>query len=227
MDYLVEGWNEYNFFLSPNKLGEILSGYHLVIFNAHVPADYTESSLQEYLLAYSKLYDLLFSGEKIDWKRDYSLFLHRGITSNLANCIYGKLHMYEGKQYKRADFNEPVVGISPVALWLNLGENKKLHCSTSYSYSFYPEYYMGVQLQYPKTIQYKTDGGYESLKATKGLQTYQDFEKLKKSIKEISHILVIKTADGAERRTNIWVDDEVKSRLNTCYSFQQNGITVK
>lgn len=227
MDYLVSGWNTYNFFLSPSKLAEILSEYHLVIFGAHVPVDYTESSLQEYLLAYSRLYDLLFSGEKIDWKRDYSLFLQRGITSNLANCIYGKLHMYEGKQYKRANFNEPVVGISPVTLWLNLGEDKKLHCSTSYSYSFCSEYYMGVQLQYPKTIQYKNDSGYEPLKTTKGLNSYQDFEKLKKSIKEVSHILIIKTADGVERRTNIRVDNDVKNRLNTCYSFQQNAITVK
>ena len=124
MDYLVNGWNKYNFFLSPNKLENILSEYHLVIINAHVPVDYTESSLQEYLSAYSSLYDLLFSGKKIGWERDYSLFLQRGITSDLANCIYGKLHRYEGKQYKRADFNEPVVGISPVTLWLNLGKIK-------------------------------------------------------------------------------------------------------
>lgn len=227
MDYLVSGWNTYNFFLSPNNLENILSEYHLVIFNAHVPVDYTESSFKEYLSAYNRLYDLLFSGKKIDWKRDYYLFLQRGITSNLANCIYGKLHMYEGKQYKRADFNEPVVGISPVSLWLNLGDDKKLHCSTSYSYSFCPEYYMGVELQYPKTIQYKGDDGYEPLKTTKGLKTYQDFERLKKSIKKVSHILIIKTVEGVERRTNIWVDDEVKSRLNICYSFQQNGIIVK
>lgn len=227
MDYLVDGWNKYNFFLSPSKLEKILAEYHLVIFNAHVPVDYVESGLKEYLSAYSRLSDLLFSGKKIDWKRDYSLFLHRGITSNLANCIYGKLHVYEGKQYKRADFNEPVVGLSPVALWLNVGEDKKLHCSTSYSYAFCSEYYMGVQLQYPKTIQYKDDGGYEPLKTTKGLQSYQDFERLKKSIKEVSHILTIKTTEGIERRTNIRVDDEVKSRLNTCYSFQQNGIIVK
>ena len=227
MDYLVNGWNKYNFFLSTNKLEKILAEYHLVIFGGHVPFDYIESSLKEYLSAYSRLSDLLFSGKKIDWERDYSLFLQRGITSNLANCIYGKLHLYEEKQYKFADFNEPVVGISPVTLWLNVGEDKKLHCSTSYSYAFCSEYYMGVQLQYPKTIQYKVNGGYEPLKATKDLQSYQDFERLKKSIKEVSHILTIKTADGNERRTNIWVDDEVKSRLSTCYSFQQNGIIVK
>ncbi len=199
----------------------------MVIFNEHVPVDYIESSLEEYLSAYNSLFDILFSGKKIVWKRDYSLFLHRGITSNLVNCNYEKLHVYEGKKYKCADFNEPVVGISPLTLWLNVGEDKKLHCSTSYSYAVTPEYYMGVELQYPKTIQYKDDGGYEPLKSTKDLKSYQDFERLKKSIKEVSHILTIKTADGIERRTSIWVDDEVKSRLNTCYSFQQNGIIVK
>ena len=80
MDYLVDGWNKYNFFLSPSKLEKILAEYHLVIFNTHVPVDYVESGLKEYLSAYSRLSDLLLSGKKIDWKRDYSLFLHRGIS---------------------------------------------------------------------------------------------------------------------------------------------------
>ena len=77
MDYLVKGWNKYNFFLSPNNLEKILAEYHLVIFGEHVPADYTESSLKEYISAYSRLSDLLFSGKKIEWKRDYPLFLQR------------------------------------------------------------------------------------------------------------------------------------------------------
>ncbi|MCM1181762.1 MAG: hypothetical protein NC337_00110 [Roseburia sp.] len=230
MNYLVKGWHKYNFFLSPNKLEKILAEYHLVIFNAHVPVDYTESALEEYLSVYDRLSDLLFSGKKIDRNSDdYPLFLHlhRGITSDLSNCVYGGPHLYEEKQYQFADFNEPVVGIGPISLWVSVGEDQKPHCSTSYSYAFYPEYYMGVQLQYPKMIQYRKDDGYESLKTTKDLSSYQDFERLKKSIKEVSHILTIRTTDGIEKRTDIRVDDEVKSRLNRCWSFRQNGLSVK
>lgn len=227
MDYLVNGWNKYYFLLSPDEMKRILCPYHMVIFNAHVPIDYTESNLEEYLSAYSALYDLLLSGSKICWERDYPLFLSRGITSDLSNCTYGHTHIYEGETYKRADFHEPVVGISPSTLWLQIGEDKKLSCSTSYSYAFCTEYYMGVRLDYPKMIQYKTDGDYEALKSTKYLRTYQDFEKLKKSINEVSGILTIKTADGIVRRTNIRIDDATKKRLNACYLFQQNKITVK
>lgn len=226
MEYLVQGWNTYNFFLSPDELKQILREYHLVIFNAHVPMDYIESSLDEYITAYNSLYELLLSGEKILWDRDHSLFLHRGITSDLSNCTYGHLHTYMGEQYKRADFYEPVVGISPAALYVNIGDDDRLHCSTAYSYSFYCEYYIGIQLQYPKMIQYKYGSDYEALRSTKDLKSYQDFEKLKNSIKAVSRPLTIKTAD-TERRTTVRVSDEVRSRLNGCYTFLQNGITVK
>lgn len=225
MNYLVKGWNQYFFLLSPNELEQILKDYHMVIFNAQVPIDYTESSLKEYMTAYSSLYDLLLSGQKIIRERDYPLFLYRGVTTDLSNCTYGNIHLYEGKQYKTADFHEPVVGIAPTALWIHIGEDKKLHCSTSYAFD--SEYYMGIQLQYPKMIQYQIGSGFEELKSTKELKTYQDFERLKKSIKEISHIMTLKTPDGIERRTNIRISNEVKTGLNECYLFRQKGITVK
>lgn len=37
----------------------------------------------------------------------------------------------------------------------------------------------------------------------------------------------IKTADGIVKRTDIWIGDEAKGRLNACHVFQQNGTTVK
>lgn len=227
MDYLVSGWNAFHFLLSPNELRQILRPYHMVIFNAHVPVDYTKSDVEEYLSAYSALYDLLLSGSKICWERDYPLFLDRGITSDLSNCVYGRLHEYEGKQYKSADFHEPVVGISPSTLWLHVGDDQKLSCSTAYSYIVYSECYMGVQLNYPKMIQYKMGEHYEALKPTTNLKAFRDFEDLKKSIKERSHSLTIKTVDGIAKRTNIWVGDEVKKQLNDCFLFQKYGITVK
>ncbi len=226
MKYLVQGWHSCRFLISPDELSRILSEYHLVIFNAHVPADYTKSPLDEYIAAYSRLYDLLLSGEKIIWKRDYPLFLHRGITTDLSNCIYGNFHIYEGKQYKRAAFGEPVVGISPAALCLGIDENNKLHCSTSCSYSFYPEGYMGVSLDYPKMIQYPYGDGYEPLRTTETLRSYQDFIMLKDSVKKLTLPLSIKAA-GNERRLNIRMSDEARGRLNDCYLFRQYGVIVK
>ncbi len=226
MDYLVAGWNKFNFLLSPDELERIFKEYHMVIFGAHVPMDYTESSLDEYVSAYNRLYNLLLSSEKIVWKRDHNLFLHRGVTSDLSNCIYGHIHMYDGKQYKSADFNEPVVGIAPMTLYVHVGEDQKLHCSSAYSYAFYSENYLGIQLQFPKMIQYRFGDGYETLRPTRDLKTYQDFQALRTSIKKITHALTIKAA-GMERRTDLWVSDTVKSMLNGCYSFKQEGVTVK
>lgn len=37
MNYLVKGWNQYFFLLSPNELEQILKDYHMVIFNEQVP----------------------------------------------------------------------------------------------------------------------------------------------------------------------------------------------
>ncbi len=226
MEYLVHRWDTFQFFLSPDELKQILSAYHLVIFNAHVPADYVESPLEEYIAVYNKLYKLLLSGEKILWEQNHSLFLHRGITSDLSNCRYGHLHTYMEKQYKRADFFEPVTGISPKALAVNIDEDGGLHCSSSCSYAFYPEGYMGTELQYPKMIQYKYGDDYEALRSTKELRSRQDFEELKHAIKRISRPLTIKT-DHAERRLNIRVSDEVRYRLNGCYTFRLKGIRVK
>ena len=121
---------------------------------------------------------------------------------------------------------EPVTGISPKALAVNIDEDGGLHCSSSCSYAFYPEGYMGTELQYPKMIQYKYGDDYEALRSTKELRSRQDFEELKHAIKRISRPLTIKT-DHAERRLNIRVSDEVRYRLNGCYTFRLKGIRVK
>lgn len=226
INYLVQGWHKFNFLLSPNEVREIFKDYHMVIFNAHVPIDYTESDMDEYIAAYKSLYELLLGGERIIWPRDHHLFLQRGVTSDVSNCKYGHVHMYEEKQYKSADFDEPVAGLSQVALSINKGADEKLHCSTAGSCITCAEDFMGIQLQYPKMIQYKVNGVYEPLKSAKELKTYRDFEKLKADINGITRPLTIRAAD-TEKRTGIRISDEVRSRLNECYSFMQKGVTVK
>lgn len=62
MSYLVQGWQTFSFLLTPEELQKVLEPYHLVIFNAHVPVEYVESNLEEYIAVYGKLYELLSSG---------------------------------------------------------------------------------------------------------------------------------------------------------------------
>lgn len=70
---------------------------------------------------------------------------------------------------------------------------------------------MGIQLQFPKMIQYKIDDGYDALKSTRDLKSYWDFEKIRASIKGISHALTIKAA-GMERRTDIWISNRTENK---------------
>lgn len=109
---------------------------------------------------------------------------------------------------------------------VHVGEDQKLHCSSAYSYAVYAESYLGIQLQFSKMIQYRFGYGYEALKSTRDLKTYQDFQELRTSIKKSSHVLTIKAA-GMERCTDLWVSDAAKNMLDGCYSFRQEGVTVK
>ena len=85
---------------------------------------------------------------------------------------------------------------------------------------------MGIALEYPKMIQYRFGDDYEALKSTETLNSYQDFIRLRDSIKKITRPLSIKAA-GVERRLNIRVSDVVRYQLNGCYSFRKNGVIVK
>lgn len=226
MEYLTAGWNKFNFLISPKEMEQILTQYHLVISNEHVPVDYMESPISEYIQTYSQLYGLLMSGEKIIWKRDYPLFIHRAVTSDLLSCQYGHIHEYEGKQYKSADFDEPAVTISPFCLTFYKDSKQQTRCSTEYSYICYPEFFMGMQLSYPKKIQYQIKDGYEELKTTQGLKSFKDYEELKGAIKKITTPLTVVVSEGL-KKVNVRISDEAKKKLNDCYSFRQNNVILK
>ena len=128
--YWTEGWNKFSFLMTPEQVKEVFEAYHLIIINSSVPIDYVESELSEYLSAYSETYKQLCSGEKVT---TCSLDLWRGITSNLARCRYGEIRLRDGKQYKRATFDEPVVAVVPGRLGLGRYDDGKLFCSTAYT----------------------------------------------------------------------------------------------
>lgn len=226
MSFLVQGWNVFSFLITPEELRKILREYHLVINNTHVLLDYTESSLEEYIDNYSKLYCLLISGEKIIWKRDHSLFIQRGVTSNLAKCKYGRVHEYEGQQYKSAEFDEPVVNLAPFVLNIYKDSKQKWCCQAKGSYLMNPQNFMGIQLQFPKKIQYENEGGYEELKSTNYLEHYQVYVDLKNIINKMTKVLVIQV-EGEAVKTNIRVSEGAKEDLCRAHVFENNNLSVK
>ncbi len=226
MSFLVQGWNVFSFLITPEELREILREYHLVINNAHVLLDYTESPLEEYIDIYSKLYCLFTSGEKIVWERDHSLFVHRGVTSNLAKCQYGRVHEYEGWQYKSAEFDEPVVNLAPFVLNIYKDSKQKWCCLAKGSYLLNPEKFMGIQLQFPKKIQYENEGVYEELKSTNYLEHYQVYVDLKNIINKMTKVLVVQVEKEAVK-TNIRVSEGAKEDLCRSHFFKNNNVSVK
>ena len=150
MPYLSEGWKYFSLLLTPEELQKVLEPYHLIITNAHVPIDYVESSLKEYICTYRKLYEVLASGKKLIWEEHCSLLEQISLASDLSKCQCGKFHEYEGKQYKRTYFLEPTVGIRPFTLHFYEDSKGKLCASTKYSYVNCIEEILGLQLYYPK-----------------------------------------------------------------------------
>lgn len=225
MSYLVQGWQTFSFLLAPEELQKVLEPYHLVIFNTHVPIDYVESKLEEYIAGYRKLYEVLASGEKLVWEKHHPLLQHVGAVSDLSKCMYGRIHEYNGAKYKSADFLEPSVAMSPFALHFYNDSKERLSTSTSFSYIACAEEILGIQLQYPKKIQYPKGDNYEPLQSTEQLRTYQDYTNIKSTIMEITKPLRVQF--GEERKsTGVRVSIAAKKDLARFYCFASKGITV-
>ena len=223
-DYLVAGWwNDFSFLLTPDELKQVLQSYHLVIYNAHVPVGYTETPPEEYLATYQRFYDKLTGGENLKENDNSKLII--SVSSDLSGCKYGKLHTYKDRQYLLADFDEPPVCFSPFALCPCRNGKEQLCFRTGYSFLVNGDKVMGLQLQYPKMIQYRQDSGYETPKSTKELAGYRDYVNLKNVITKLTKPLYV-MENGDKRKTNVRVSAEVKERLQGALLMKENGFIM-
>lgn len=223
MSYSVKGWNVFNFIITPEELRTILKPYHLVIDNAHVSLDYSESPIEEYIDMYRELFERLSNGEKLLWKQHNHLMEHRGVTSDMSICKFGKVHKYEGLNYKMPMFEEPLVDLIPYTFSVFKDSKGKLNISTSCSYTLNPELIVGVGIYYPKAI---IREGEEEFVNSHGLNGSIDFHDIKKSIMAITKPLTI-IKDGEVKRTNLHVSSEVKDCLRNFYAIKCNEIEIK
>lgn len=220
---MISGWNVFNFLVSPHELEKLLTPYHLVVNNGHVPMNYIESPLDEYIQIYSDFYEMVMCGNLEDRKWYHWTPIISGVSSDLSRCWYGSEHVFKGEQFKSPRFDGPVVGITAFSLYVSKDENGKPWCSTAYSY---PEGFMGLQLQFPKNIQYKIDTIYEPLRTTEGLPGYKDFMALKDAIKSVTKPMTI-IVDGVVKRPSARISAEAKERLKGSCRFQEEHIQIK
>lgn len=151
MKPFVNGWNIFKCILTPSELREALAGFSHVNFQSRVSEDYVQSNPNEFFDKYESFYQKLMGGYCFEWKQDWEYFQwHTGITNNLDKCAYGTPFKDEknGKLYKLSNFAEPCVGIGPFAL--TISGDKKLH--TNYSYTQFPQFTVGLQIEYPHLL---------------------------------------------------------------------------
>lgn len=221
-DFYSQGYYMFHFLITPNELENLLQPYHLIITNAHVPADYIESPISEYIELYRQLYEMLISGEKLSTDRDHRLFAQRSVVPDLAMCRHEHYHKYEDKEYKHIKFDEPHPYFSPFALVFYRDDNQKLCASTRWSYIVNSENIMGIEMNFAKKIKYIDDSEFMH---TSELESYSEYAALKKSIMKITKPLCV-IMDGEQKKTSVRISEEVKKHINNFYFFKNGNITV-
>ena len=93
------GWQSCPFLVTPKELKTAFEPFKLVINNACVPIDYTNTPVEEFLKIYSALYERLISSEVFDGKY-VGLLNHIAITSDLSDIKFGMEHEIDGKWVK-------------------------------------------------------------------------------------------------------------------------------
>lgn len=220
--YYPQGYYAFHFLITPNELENLLQPYHLIITNAHVPADYVESTVSEYIELYRQLYEMLINGEKLSLERDCRLLAQRCVVPDLSVCRYGGYHKYEGKEHKNVRFDEPHPHFSPFALGFYRDDNQKLCTSTRWSYIVNAENIMGIEMNFAKKIKYRADGEFMP---TNELESYSEYIALKKTIMKITKPLCV-MIDGEQKKTAVRISEEVKKHLNNFYFFKNGNITA-
>lgn len=221
-DFYLQGYYAFHFLITPNELENILQPYHLIITNAHVPTDYIESTISEYIELYGQLYEMLISGEKLSADRDYRLLSQRCVIPNPEKCRHEHYHKYDGNEYKHIRFDEPHPYFSPFALGFYRDDNQKLCTSTRWSYLVYAQNIMGIEMSFAKKIKYQVDSEFIS---TNELESYSEYVSLKKSIMKITNPLCV-MVDGEQKKTSVRISAEVKKHINNFYFFKNGNITA-
>ena len=220
--YLTSGWERFSFIVTPSELEEIIKDFHLLIISRHVPYGYRETPPQEYLEDYRNIYTKLATGRQVT-NRDIWNFVEIGIAGSLETHTYGNLHTYQGTQYQSADFDEPCAVLRHFPLYLSAAKDGKPSLSISASSIQYPEKTVGLELLFPKQIQYPCGEGYSSLQATKDLASYQDFELLRNRIKGFTKPLRLMVS-GKEVRPRVRISRNALKDIDSFWFLQKNQI---
>lgn len=218
------GWQSYPFLVTPEELRTAFEPFKLVISNACVPIDYTDTPVGEFIENYSALYKRLISGEVLSGK-NMGVLGHIAITSNLSEVKFGMEHELDGKMVKAVIHDKsisPMPYLAPFT-FMTYCENNKLYVSTRASYLAYPEFIFGYEINFRKFSQ--SDKDYYGISSEKEFKTYPDYQLFRKNIAKITKPLSF-NLDGIVKKTSIRISDEVKIHLPKFYCIKSKGIEI-
>ena len=220
--YLTTGWEKFSFIVTPEELEAALQNMHLLITSRHVPDNYRETPIFEYIADYSRFYHKLMSGQQLV-RGDIGNFTEIGIAQVLDTHSYGRTHTYCGAKYQLADFDEPCAIISHFPLHIYTTSNGNPSLTISASTCQFPEKTVGLELLFPKQIQFACDGYYTPLQTTKDLVPYQDFLIVRDRIKSVTKPLRL-FITGKELRPKIRISQNALKDIDQSWLFQSYEI---
>lgn len=219
------GWQSCPFLVTPDELKTAFEPFRLVINNACVPIDYTDTPVEEFLENYSALYERLIGGGVIAHKTEGKLLSHIAITSHLSDLKFGMEHEIGGKMVKAVIADKkisPLPYLAPFTFNMYT-ENNKLYVSTRYSYLAYTESVLGYEIIFRKFSQ--SDVEYFGLASEKEFKTYPDYALFKKTIMKMTKPLIVQK-NGIVKRTAVRVSDEVRQYLPDFYCIKSKEIEI-
>lgn len=212
MKYYTHLWNSFRFIVTPLELKNVLKDFHFVTFTRRVPADYIESDRSDFFERYNTFYDKLSSGQKLNLRQDAEIvdIATAGIAKDLKKCTYSESFqdIQDGNLYKISDFEEPQVGTN--LFTLRISDDKKL--STKYSYVQFPEFIVGLEINYPKKIIFRDSVSCENgdvIKLCTELESYEVYTEIRERIKGITKKLAFKISDK-DYKTTIRVSESAR-----------------
>lgn len=217
------GWQSCPFFVTPKELQTAFGPFKLVIKNACVPIDYTNTPVEEFLENYSILYERLINGEVFDGS--YRALLKQiAFTSNLPDIKFCMEHELDGIWVKAVKHDKQSVLPYLAPFTFNTyTENDKLYVSTRYSYLAYSDSIFGYEVLFPKFSQ--SDADYYGLASERELNAYPDYELFRKNIVKITKPFHFRLK-GNVKKTQIRISDEVKTYLPNLHCIKEKGIEI-
>lgn len=222
--FCQQSFEIFYFIITPEELGDVLEGMHLLVTSRRVSGDYRETPLEEYLESYRVIYRKLASGEQVT-RQDLWNCMTMGVVRDLEKYGYLWACVHRGEEFYTQDFEEPCPFLECFPFHLGRMKDGRPMLVLNVLNTQFPENVMGLELVYPKQISYWQDGVLGPLVSTKELESYQDYLLLRDRIREITKPLKLVIA-GKEIRPRVRISPRAMEDVESFWFMKTNDARI-